>query len=74
MTEKEKEKIYDYWYHKNLKLQDDVVTYENRYLIRDCDEEDHLESIISITRKKAFDEFTLDIFKLLNLGPYERKK
>lgn len=74
MKTKEKEILYNYIYHKDLRLTDDIVTYENRYRVRECDEVDHLESIIAITRKKAFDEFTLEIFKLLNIGPYESTK
>lgn len=73
MNKSEREKIYQYWYRKDLRLSDDVVTYEDRYKIRKCDEVDHLESIIAITRQKMFDEVMLDIFRILELGPYDKK-
>lgn len=71
MREKEKEKLYQYYFNKELRLMDDIVTYENRYRVRDCDELDHLESIISIVRKKMFDEVMFDIFRLLNIPTYQ---
>ncbi len=74
MREKEKELLLHYYYNKDLRLQDDVVTYENRYRVRDCDEIDHLESIISIVRKKMFQEIMLEVFQLLKVGPFERKE
>lgn len=74
MKEKEKELLLKYYYNKDMRLQDDIVTYENRYNIRDCDEIDHLESIISIVRKKMFHEIMLEIFQLLKIGPFERKE
>lgn len=72
MKQKEKELIYQYWYLKDLRLSDDVATYEDRYKIRKCDEVDHLESIIAITRQKMFDEVMLEIFQILELGPYDK--
>lgn len=74
MKRSEKELIYQYWYLKDLRLSDDVATYEDRYKIRKCDEVDHLESIIAITRQKVFNEVMGDIFRILELGPYDRKK
>lgn len=71
MREKEKEKLYQYYFNKELRLMDDIVTYENRYRVRDCDELDHLESIISIVRKKMFDEVMFDVFRLLNIPTYQ---
>lgn len=71
MREKEKEKLYQYYFNKELRLMDDIVTYENRYRVRDCDELDHLESIISIVRKKMFDEVMFDVFRLLNISTYQ---
>ena len=71
MREKEKEKLYQYYFNKELRLMDDIVTYENRYRVRDCDEVDHLESIISIVRKKMFDEVMFDVFRLLNIPTYQ---
>lgn len=65
MKQKEKDDLFSYWYHKDLRLSDDVVTYEDRY------EVDHLESIIAITRQKMFNEVMLDIFRILELGPYD---
>lgn len=50
-----------------MRLYDDLVTYSNRYQVRDTDEIDHLESIISIVRKKTFDEVMLEVFRLLDL-------
>lgn len=73
MKQKEKELIYQYWHLKYLRLSDDVATYEDRYKIRKCDEADHLESIIAITRQKMFDEVMLDIFRILELGPYDKR-
>ena len=73
MKQKEKELIYQYWHLKDLRLSDDVATYEDRYKIRKCDEADHLESIIAITRQKMFDEVMLDIFRILELGPYDKR-
>lgn len=72
MNKSEKEKILQYWYLKDLRLTDDVVTYEDRYRLRKCDEVDHLESIIAITRQKMFNEVMLDIFRILELGPYDK--
>lgn len=37
MKQKEKELIYQYWHLKDLRLSDDVATYEDRYKIRKCD-------------------------------------
>ena len=65
MKQKEKDDLFSYWYHKDLRLSDNVVTYEDRY------EVDHLESIIAITRQKMFNEVMLDIFRILELGPYD---
>lgn len=73
MNKSEREKIYQYWYRKDLRLTDDVATYEDRYKICKCDEADHLESIIAITRQKMFNEVMLDIFRILELGPYDKR-
>lgn len=73
MNKSEREKILQYWYLKDLRLSDDVVTYEDRYKIRKCDELDHLESIIAITRQNMFNEVMGDIFRILELGPYDRQ-
>lgn len=73
MNKSEREKILQYWYLKDLRLTDDVVTYEDRYKIRKCDESDHLESIIAITRQKMFNEVMGDIFRILELGPYDKR-
>lgn len=73
MNKSEREKIYQYWYRKDLRLSDDVATYEDRYKIRKCGEVDHLESIIAITRQKMFNEVMLDIFRILELGPYDKR-
>lgn len=73
MNKSEREKLYQYWYNKDLRLSDDVATYEDRFKIRKCDEADHLESIIAITRQKMFDEVMLDIFRILELGPYDKR-
>lgn len=70
MNKSEREKIYQYWYRKDLRLTDDVATYEDRYKVRKTDEVDHLESIIAITRQKMFNEVMGDIFLILELGPY----
>lgn len=72
MNKSEREKILQYWYLKDLRLTDDVVTYEDRYRLRKCDEVDHLESIIAITRQKMFNEVMLEIFQILELGPYDK--
>lgn len=74
MTEKEKTKLYTYYINKDMRLYDDLVTYSNRYQVRDTDEIDHLESIISIVRKKTFDEVMLEVFRLLDLPPFQSKK
>lgn len=74
MTEKEKTKLYAYYVNKDLRLNDDYVTYADRYLVRKADELDHLESIISIVRKKMFNETMLEVFQLLNIPPFNRDK
>lgn len=74
MKIKEKELLLHYYYNKSQRLSDDCVTYSNRYQIRDTDEIDHLESIISIVRKKTFDEVMLEVFRLLDLPPFQSKK
>ena len=51
-----------------------VTTDQYRYKIRKCDEADHLKSIIAITRQKMFNEVMLDIFRILELGPYDKRK
>ncbi len=73
MNKSERDKIYQYWYRKDLRLTDDVATYEDRYRLRKCDEVDHLESIIAITRQKMFNEVMLDIFRILELEPYDKR-
>ena len=72
MNKSEREKVLQYWYLKDLRLTDDVVTYEDRFRVRKCDEVDHLESIIAITRQKMFNEVMLEIFQILELGPYDK--
>ena len=72
MKQKEKDDLFSYWYHKDLRLSDDVVTYEDRFRVRKCDEVDHLESIIASTRQKMFNEVMLEIFQILELGPYDK--
>lgn len=74
MTEKEKTKLYAYYVNKDLRLNDDCITYADRYLVRKADELDHLESIISIARKKMFNETMLEVFRLLNLPPFSKDK
>lgn len=74
MTQKEKTKLYAYYVNKDMRLYDDLVTYENRYQVRSTDEVDHLESIISIVRKKMFNETMLEVFRLLNLPPFSKDK
>ena len=74
MTQKEKTKLYAYYVNKDMRLYDDLVTYSNRYQVRDTDEIDHLESIISIVCKKTFDEVMLEVFRLLDLPPFQSKK
>ena len=74
MTQKERTKLYAYYVNKDMRLYDDLVTYENRYQVRSTDELDHLESIISIVRKKTFDEVMLEVFSLLDLPPFQSKK
>nr|DAX08140.1 MAG TPA: hypothetical protein [Inoviridae sp.] len=74
MTQKEKTKLYAYYINKDMRLYDDLVTYSNRYQVRDTDEIDHLESIISIVRKKTFDEVILEVFRLLDLPPFQSTK
>ena len=60
--------------NKDMWLYDDLVTYGNRYQVRSTDEIDHLESIISIVRKKTFDEVMLEVFRLLDLSPFQAKR
>ena len=48
MRENEKNLLYQYYFAKEMRLKDDIATYEDRYKIRYCDEVDHLESNISI--------------------------
>ena len=50
-----------------------VTTDQYRYKIRKCGEVDHLESIIAIARQKMFNEVMLDIFRILELGPYDKR-
>lgn len=74
MTEKEKTKLYAYYVNKDMRLNDDYITYSDRYLVRKADELDHLESIICIVRKKMFNETMLEVFHLLNIPPFNREK
>lgn len=71
MKQSEKDILIKYFYHKEQFLENDIVGYGNKYLLRDCDQVDHLESIIAITRKQAFIEFKNDVERLLKLPPYD---
>ena len=74
MKQKEITKLYAYYVNKDMRPEDDCTTYANRYAVRQTDEVDHLESIISIVRKKTFDEVMLEVFRLLDLPPFQNKK
>lgn len=73
MKQKELEKLYAYYLSKYDRLHTDVVDYTDRYRIRDCDQLDHLESIIAITRLQAFEEFALEVSRLLEIGVFDNK-
>lgn len=68
MRQKEIELLLRYYIHKEERLRMDITDYEDRYHLRKCDQVDHLESIIAITRYQAFQEFCNEIFRLLNLS------
>lgn len=74
MTQKEKTKLYAYYVNKDMRLYDDLVTYENRYQVRSTDEVDHLESIISIVRKKTFNEVMLEYLDFLTCHRFKAKR
>lgn len=71
MTSKELELVIKYFYNKDQFLKNDIVTYSDRYRLRNCDQVDHLESIIAITRFEAFTEFRNELSHLLKISPYD---
>lgn len=62
-----KDKLLVYVYNKSSRIDDDCVQLELNTRYRKQDACDHLEHIIAITRKDAFNEFAQDIIRLLNL-------
>lgn len=75
MTQKEKTKLYAYYVNKDMRLYLWWFSYIRKSVSStSTDEVDHLESIISIVRKKTFDEVMLEVFRLLDLPPFQSKK
>lgn len=65
MRQKEIELLLRYYISKEERLHMDIVDYADRYRLRECDQVDHLESIIAITRYQAFKEFFSEIMDIL---------
>lgn len=65
MRQKEIEMLLKYYISKEERLHMDIVDYSDRYRLRECDQVDHLESIIAITRYQAFKEFFSEIMDIL---------
>lgn len=66
MRQKDIDLLYNYYVQKEARLHMDVIDYEDRYRLRSCDQIDHLESIIAITRYEAFKEYFNEIIHLLS--------
>ena len=65
MRKREIELLFKYYVEKEARLHMDVIDYEDRYRLRSCDQVDHLESIIAITRYEAFREFFNEMLHIL---------
>lgn len=65
MTQNEIELLLRYYNAKSDRLHLDILDYADRYRLRDCDQIDHLESIIAITRYETFNEVFHEILRLL---------
>lgn len=59
--------IYEYLLNKSDRLENEINLFYNNLAFRQFDELDHLENIILITRKKAFDEFSRDLYNILKI-------
>lgn len=65
MRQREIELLLQYYINKEERLHMDIIDYSDRYRLRNCDQVDHLESIIAITRYQAFKEFFSEIMEIL---------
>lgn len=74
MKQRELEKLLNYYVNKEVRLHCDIVDYADRYRLRDCDQVDHLESIIAITRYQAFIEYSKEISRLLEIEPFPSRQ
>lgn len=74
MKNKEIEKLLNYYIQKEARLYCDIIDYADRYRLRDCDQLDHLESIIAITRYQAFLEYSNEVSRLLEINALPRRE
>lgn len=68
MTQEEITKYLQYSLAELQRLEHEVLRYQNTFNVRTLDEVDYLENIISLTRLRAFKDYTYDISRLLNIG------
>lgn len=74
MKQREIENLLNYYIQKEARLHCDIIDYSDRYRLRDCDQVDHLESIIAITRYQAFLEYSKEISRLLEINAFPSRK
>ena len=67
MRKQERINIVEYLYHMEQRLENAVTDCAYRYIRRDIDEVELLEEMIAKTRLKAFQEFSSDILRILEL-------
>ncbi len=65
MTEKEKEKLYEYFYIAEIRLEENVDIWDMRATRRRLDCVDHLEEILAKEQLKTFRAVRDDILSLL---------
>lgn len=65
MTNKEKEKLYEYFYVAEIRLEENVDIWDMRATRRRLDSVDHLEEILAKEQLKTFRAVRDDILNLL---------
>ena len=71
MRKKERINIVEYLYHMEARLEEAVRDCAYRYIRREIDEVELLEEMIAKIRLKAFQEFSNDILRILELTEEE---
>lgn len=68
MRQKEIETIFEYFYLRSLRMDNEGIELRNRLILRKADEVDLLEHIILLTRQQENDTIQMDLFRLLKLS------